>query len=696
MTHLLEAIRRHATLRGMSVALDGGAHGALTWAELQTEVEQAADMLAARFGSSGRPVALSVDHSIAGCVADLALLEAGISALPLPPFFTADQAAHAIATSGAIASIDATSGWSHGAGLSLSITDLSCTATELPAGTAKISFTSGSTGSPKGICLSGDQTLQVAQAVVDTLGHAHVGRHLALLPPGILLENVAGFYAVLLAGGTYVALPLAETGFANPFQPDFGRLLKVIVEQAITSLILVPEYLLGLVTAMEVTGVRLPKLTLVAVGGARVSPALIARAVAVSLPVRQGYGMTECASVITLEGGDESERGSVGRSLGVNNITIAEDGEIMLTGPVCLGVIGGSAPSIPYATGDIGRLDKAGRLWIEGRKSNLIITSYGRNISPEWVEGALLAQPEIAQAMVYGDGEANLSALIVPARPGADIAAAVLAANGTLPAYAHITETRMVAPFTPMNGLLTGNGRLKRSAITSAYLTGEQTLSFFDRLVVETADAQKNLLGVPQLQAGLAGRIDRATYIAYLTQAYHHVRHTVPLLQAAYAKLTDKPTYAKALAEYIEEETGHEHWILNDIAAAGGDAVAAEKSAPYPATAAMVAHAYDVIANGNAAAFFGMVYVLEGTSVAMATNGASAVQSSLGLPKEAFSYLTSHGSLDLDHMKFFAGLMNSIEDEADQEAILQMAKDMFGLFGGMFAAIPMEVLYEAA
>ena len=92
----------------------------------------------------------------------------------------------------------------------------------------------------------------------------------------------------------------------------------------------------------------------------------------------------------------------------------------------------------------------------------------------------------------------------------------------------------------------------------------------------------------------------------------------------------------------------------------------------------------------------GMVYVLEGTSVAMASHGASAVQTTLGLPETAFSYLTSHGALDQDHMRFFAGLMNSIEDSADQEAILTMARNMFRLFAGMFAAIPMEALDEAA
>jgi heme oxygenase len=168
------------------------------------------------------------------------------------------------------------------------------------------------------------------------------------------------------------------------------------------------------------------------------------------------------------------------------------------------------------------------------------------------------------------------------------------------------------------------------------------------------------------------------------------------LLTAARAKLAGKPDYAHALAEYIEEETGHENWILSDIAAAGGDALLAANSAPAVATAAMVNHAYDIIENGNPAGFFGMVYVLEGTSIAMATSGAAAVQTALGLPDAAFSYLTSHGALDQEHMRFFAGLMNSIENEDDQQAIISMARDMFRLFADMFAAIPMEHLDEAA
>lgn len=213
---------------------------------------------------------------------------------------------------------------------------------------------------------------------------------------------------------------------------------------------------------------------------------------------------------------------------------------------------------------------------------------------------------------------------------------------------------------------------------------------FFERLVNDTREAQARFAVTPQLVAGLTGRITVADYVAYLTQAYHHVRHTVPLMQEARARLGHRPSLVRALDDYIEEETGHEHWILEDIDAAGGDGRAVAASNPAPATAAMVDHAYRTIREGNPAAFFGMVYVLEGTSIAMASHGAGAVQAALGLPDDAFHYLKSHGALDQEHMVFFERLMNRIDDPGDQQAIITMAREMFALFGGLFASIELE------
>ncbi|MGD9665623.1 MAG: AMP-binding protein, partial [Novosphingobium sp.] len=565
----------------------------------------------------------------------------------------------------------------------------------LPSGTARITFTTGSTGTPKGVCLSADHMFAVARAIVDTVGMQHAGRHLALLPPGILLETVGGFFAGLLAGGTWVCPPQAAIGLANPFQPDFAAMLAAMADQRITSLILVPEYLGGLVQAMETTGQRLPLLTLVAVGGARVPPELMIRARALGLPVRQGYGMTECASVVSLEDAGDDMPGNAGRPLPHMRARIAPDGEISLEGPLCLGTIGGKAPATPFATGDIGRIDEHGRLWIEGRKSSLIVTSYGRNIAPEWVEAALLAQPGIAQAMVYGDGEPAPMALLVPAQPDSDLAAAVARANATLPGYAHVRDWREAAHFTPANGRLTGNGRLRRKAIAEVYLDGPP--AFFDELEADTVRQRLRFLAIPQLQAGLNGTITRQAYLDYLAQAYHHVRHTVPLMRAARARLADRPDLVAALDEYIEEEEGHEEWILNDITAAGGNGEHVRASDPAPATAAMVARAYDRIAQDNPVCFFGMVYVLESVSTALAQKGASAVAQNLGLPPQAFTYLTSHGALDQQHIRFFADLVNALDREDDRCAITAMAKDMFGLFGGVFASIDlMEEAYVAA
>ena len=235
--------------------------------------------------------------------------------------------------------------------------------------------------------------------------------------------------------------------------------------------------------------------------------------------------------------------------------------------------------------------------------------------------------------------------------------------NAGLPAYARIATWREVAHFTPQNARLTSNGRLKRAAIEAAYLPRP---TFFTALEDATVRQRLTFLAVPQVRAGLAGTISRETYIGYLTQAYHHVRHTVPLMQEARARLGHRRELLEALEEYIAEEIGHEEWILSDIAAAGGDADAARRSRPHPATRAMVEHAYRRVRESNPVSFFGMVYVLESVSVALASRGAGAVAQRLGLPPQAFTYLTSHGALDQAHMRFFEVLVNWFEDEGDE------------------------------
>lgn len=211
---------------------------------------------------------------------------------------------------------------------------------------------------------------------------------------------------------------------------------------------------------------------------------------------------------------------------------------------------------------------------------------------------------------------------------------------------------------------------------------------FYSRLQKETEPYRSQLLSVPIIRAALSGTLTREQYVSFLTQAYHHVRHTVPLLMACGSRLDPKLTWLqRAIAEYIEEEIGHDEWILNDIRACGVDPSLIPTSIPNHETEIMIAYAYHQIDRENPIGFFGMVHVLEGTSVSVATQAAQTIQQSLKLPADAFSYLLSHGSLDQEHVLFFENLMNNVTDELDQAVILHSAKRFYRLYADVFRSL---------
>lgn len=215
-------------------------------------------------------------------------------------------------------------------------------------------------------------------------------------------------------------------------------------------------------------------------------------------------------------------------------------------------------------------------------------------------------------------------------------------------------------------------------------------MAFYDDLLKATEQERNTLMSLPLIQQGGAGNISQQTYVAFLTQAYHHVKHTTPLLMACGGRLSGQYEWLRtAIGEYIEEEMGHQEWVLNDIETSGGNKEAVRHSAdsntsPSQATELMVAYAYDMIYRVNPVGFFGMVLVLEGTSTAVATQAGEKLMTSLNLPKKAFSYLLSHGSLDISHVSFYESLMNQITDKKDQEAVTHAAKMFYKLYGDVF------------
>lgn len=213
-------------------------------------------------------------------------------------------------------------------------------------------------------------------------------------------------------------------------------------------------------------------------------------------------------------------------------------------------------------------------------------------------------------------------------------------------------------------------------------------MNFHDLLLSRTEPERSELTGLPIIRRTLAGRIALDEYAEFLRQAFHHVRHTVSLLMACGARLPYRLEWLRsAIGEYIEEEMGHHEWILDDLAACGRDRAAEEVSQPSLATEVMVAYAYDTVMRGNPVGFFGMVLVLEGTSVALATQAATVIETTLGLPRNAFTYLRSHGDLDVEHTGFFATLMNRLDDPDDQRAVLHAASRFYVLYGNIFRSL---------
>jgi len=225
-------------------------------------------------------------------------------------------------------------------------------------------------------------------------------------------------------------------------------------------------------------------------------------------------------------------------------------------------------------------------------------------------------------------------------------------------------------------------------------------MNFYQRLLQATEKERNELLSLPLITKGATGKISRETYVGFLTQAYHHVKHTTPLLMACGGRLPAHYEWLRtAIGEYIEEEMGHQEWVLNDIEACGGDKEAvrhsttASHSASF-ATEVMVAYAYDMINRVNPVGFFGMVLVLEGTSTAVATHAGEALMQSLNLPKKAFSYLLSHGSLDISHVSFYESLMNQITNADDQALLIHSAKTFYRLYGNIFRTIEAEYMQD--
>ncbi len=457
-----------------------GAAGPWSAAMLRQRIARLGAALAQRSAPTA-PVAILADNSPDWLAVDLCTQQMGLTLVPLPLFFTPSQWLHVIADSGVqavfcaqpqqAAALGFGDAVDCGGGLYLCQNRAAAPAPDL-AGVQKITFTSGTTSTPKGVCLGAGQQWEVARSLQTGLAALGVQRHLCLLPFAVLLENIAGPYTALLSGAATICPPLAEVGMSGSSGFDPQACLDAIARYQAHSIIVLPQMLQALVAAVAPGDARIASLRFVAVGGARSPAGLLDAAARAGFPVYEGYGLSECSSVVALNLPGASRAGTVGRALPGRTLRIAADGEIEIGG-VRARYLGQPEDDAAWlATGDLGHLDADGFLTIDGRKKDILITGFGRNVSPEWPEAALSGTGRVAQALVVGEGQPCLAALIVPF-PGhastAEIQAAVDLANAGLPDYARIARWCLAAPFTTANGQATANGRPRRATIHTHY-----------------------------------------------------------------------------------------------------------------------------------------------------------------------------------------------------------------------------------
>lgn len=468
-----DVLSRLAQVPKNRVALISG-NRSVTYSELLDKVTCVSQWLTHKNVNS---VVLMAQNSIDWVVIDLACQTSGILLTPIPLFFTGDQFNQVLK--------------SVKPDLILSDTKLAMELTykypelslygcrlqqplpvEAPAGTVKITYTSGSTGVPKGVCLSQDNQWQVTRSLVDVIGIEHP-THLCLLPLPTLLENIAGVYAPLLAGGTVVLPDDDERGFKGSALVAPEKLLGCISTQQPNTLICVPELLQVLVRACVAGWVPPASLQFIAVGGSKVSAKLLQKAKASGLPVFQGYGLSECASVVSLSS-SLADNDSCGKVLPHLSVELVNS-EIIVKGNTFLGYLEdqGSWGAQSVRTGDLGRIEN-GELYLHGRKKNTLINSYGRNISPEWVEAELLATGMFLQAVVVGDEKPFCTAILVPINADVtqdELMEVVAQVNRSLPDYAKVQHPIVLCtPMTAQDGLYTDNMRPKRQQIARHFI----------------------------------------------------------------------------------------------------------------------------------------------------------------------------------------------------------------------------------
>ncbi len=470
MRSLFDAMQRHAQRDGAALAASDS-HGALSRSEILARVSG----FAREIDAKARVVGLLAPNGVDWAVAQLACAMAGKIVVPLPTFFSAAQLAH-IARDASIDLVLTTAETEPRARQSGVETQSigghrSNAVSAGPVdGFGQIVYTSGSTGEPKGVRHESGQIAWSSGALAAATGAGERDSYLSVLPLPLLLEAICAVFIPALVG--------APVHFDAALADGVGKgsaagLAAAIDTHRPTMCVVVPQLLRSWVGELMAAQRRAPaSLRFVAVGGAPVAAQVAEAAWTLGIPAHEGYGLSECCSVVSVNRAGKRRAGTVGQPLDGIGVSIVDD-EIVVDSPsITDGYLGSGPAERPWRTGDLGTIDADGFLTVHGRKDNLLVTAFGRNVSPEWIETMLLGDGRIAFCAVLGHGEPYLKALLIPTEGGANWfarakEAAVLdllarCCSGA-PEYA-VPRAFSVVPLQDAvaNGLLSSNGRIRR------------------------------------------------------------------------------------------------------------------------------------------------------------------------------------------------------------------------------------------
>lgn len=384
-----------------------------------------------------------------------------------------------------------------------------------PAALACLIYTSGTGGAPRGVMLPHRCILSNCRGAFELVRPLHLKDeiYLSYLPLSHSYEHTVGhfFFASLgseivysrgvehLAADMLAIRPTILTAVPRVLEVIRSRVMAQVARQSpwkrrlfdramdvgykrlggmrLTLFERLADSILDRVVRAKVRGRFGGRLRAAVSGGARLEPDVGRFFLALGILLLQGYGQTEAGPVISATCPEAIRIDTVGPPLLGVELRLASDGEILVRGDLVMEGYWGKPQETGNAiqdgwlhTGDIGLIDSDGNLRITDRKKDMIVLSGGENISPAKIEGMLMAEPEIAQAVVAGDGRSGLSALLVPTEGHDDImvALAVTRTNQRLSVTERVRRHAIVEAFTVDNGLLTPTQKIRRLLVIRA------------------------------------------------------------------------------------------------------------------------------------------------------------------------------------------------------------------------------------